>query len=361
MFTALKSSRSVLPAHRLPTVTAVFLSAIVFASAPVSAEQLRMDHESVTVEPIEVKEDSPEVPAELLNGTFEPIYEDGSSGIQADPVAHEPPTTEPLMSPEVAAEGPEAGMLPAAEHEQAADGTNAADTAPLLQAADSAAEPAPEPIGMDPLMEAAEAHAASAETDPVETGNQAREAKEITGEPAAVDTAQPATTPMTIKAASPAAKSDAARPQPNDENIAASSPDENKVDIFDKWAHSKFEARKEKAPHPLASQYPDNFVVVCEAGCADKPVEIVYMERRDARGPVNEKPLKSGVVASTDNIDCVGGCYNGRNAYGAIAATWDPSKVVSESEWMTTVKKEKAENASEKKSDSSSRWYERIN
>jgi len=90
------------------------------------------------------------------------------------------------------------------------------------------------------------------------------------------------------------------------------------------------------------------------------------MERRDARGPVNEKPIKSGIVASTSAIDCVGGCYGGRNSYGAVAVTWDPSAIViegaqGENGWMTTVKKAGKNADAQKESENSSRWYERIN
>ncbi|KUO55422.1 MAG: hypothetical protein APF80_06575 [Alphaproteobacteria bacterium BRH_c36] len=352
MYTALKFPRPVIWAHRPIRSCTILLSAIVLTAAPVGAEQLRMDHENVTVEPIEERGASPEHPAEVPQGAFEPVYEDNSPQAAVEPAVHE---TTP--------EGPEIDFQPVAEP--------ALEPFFPAQAGQTAAEAAPSeadaPAGVDPLMEAAEAfdkaHDASGGRDTENAGGEgSAPAAAAPAQAAAPDRASVQTAaPYAPKAASPGKPGKGEKPV----EVAAVAPD-SKTDIFDQWAHSKFEARQEKAPHPLAAQHPDEFVVVCEAGCAGNPVEIVYMERRDARGPVNEKPLKSGLVASTASIDCVGGCYEGRNAYGAVAVTWDPSAVVTETAgtnngWMTTVKKAGPQPADKTKADSSGRWYDRIN
>ncbi|MBU2582346.1 MAG: hypothetical protein KJ622_11575 [Alphaproteobacteria bacterium] len=266
---------------------------------------------------------------------------------------HKNVTVEPIAATEAPADtGPE--ILP-----EAAEAPASLDSDPL-QASQSGTTQVAEPAAIDPLMEAAQAHDENSgkDADPVASEAAMSPASEpgkgsIEVPPQAVTQTRPsAAEPAALQAAAPGAKN---------VKVAAVAPESDKVDIFDQWAHSKIEGRTEKAPHPLAAQHPDDFVVVCEAGCAVNPVEVVYQERRDARGPVNETPLKSGVVAGTSAIDCVGGCYDARHAYNAIEATWDPSKTVTESEWMTSVKKETGTVDDKNKADSSGRWYDRIN
>ncbi|MBU1212569.1 MAG: hypothetical protein KJ587_15020 [Alphaproteobacteria bacterium] len=352
MYTALKFPRPVRWAHRPLRASTILLSAIVLTTAPAGAEQVRMDHQNVTAEPIEEREVSPDHGRQAPQGTFEPVYEDKAAQAVVEPAVLE---TKP--------EGPEIESQPVAEP--------AGEPFFPAQAGQSAAEAAPSeadaPAGVDPLMEAAQAY------DKAHDASGGFDASNAEGEgsaPAASAPAQSAAPDRpAIQTTSPEVRKPADRGKPGKGGkpveVAAVAPD-SKTDIFDQWAHSKFEARQEKAPHPLAAQHPDEFVVVCEAGCAGNPVEIVYMERRDARGPVNEKPLKAGLVASTASIDCVGGCYEGRNAYGAVAVTWDPSAMVTETAgtdngWMTTVKKAAPQPGDKKKADSSGRWYDRIN
>jgi hypothetical protein len=217
----------------------------------------------------------------------------------------------------VAADGPE--IEPAPVEAQAAE--------PATQAQQAA------PIAADPMMEAAEAYAKSKGDTPSE-GNVA-----------------------------PAAEASAAGQKPV---AVAAATHGNEISIYDQWAYRKVSKHEEKKPHPLAAMHPDHFVVVCEAGCAGEVVDIVYMERRDARGPVNEKPLKSGAVAGTESIDCVGGCYQDKKSYVAVPATWDPSAHVSdgrdeESGWMTSQKKASAADGKKGKPVGDGRWYDRIN
>ena len=77
---------------------------------------------------------------------------------------------------------------------------------------------------------------------------------------------------------------------------------------------------------------------------------------------MNEKPIKSGVVATSANsIDCVGGCYDGGSSYQAVAALKSQTSVaeVDEGEgWMTTVKKAQPE---KRKTEVKKHWYDRLN
>ncbi|MDX2257400.1 MAG: hypothetical protein NW205_00635 [Hyphomicrobiaceae bacterium] len=68
-----------------------------------------------------------------------------------------------------------------------------------------------------------------------------------------------------------------------------------------------------KSEHPLAAAFPGHHVVVCEAGCAAEQTSIVYLERADARSPI-DKPT-SGLAALPaeavlNALTCVGGCYD---------------------------------------------------
>lgn len=301
MYQALKSLRSAVQARRPVTAVTALLTAIILVQSPVGAQELRINHENVSVEPVEVPGSSPEVTPEVSASAFE-------------------------EAANAADLGPEVETVPA-------DATAEIGVDPL-HAAQSATGETAQSVGSDPLMEAAKTHEETEASDPSSSESEV----------------------IAAPAAAPPAKN-AAKPDEEKVQVAAVSPSEDGIDIFDQWAHSKFEARKEKAPHPLAAQFPDDFVVVCEAGCAHNPVEVVYQERRDARGPVNEKPLKSGAVAGTSQIDCVGGCYDARHAYNAIPVTWDPSQTVTESEWMSNASKAETKH----KPDSSRRWYERIN
>lgn len=137
-----------------------------------------------------------------------------------------------------------------------------------------------------------------------------------------------------------------------------------KPDIYDQWVHDKFSSRPEVKEHPYALRHPDHFVVVCEAGCSEEQAHVVYLERRDARGPVNETPISKGTVAGTASIDCVGGCYDYRERYAAVRPYGEDATVSSspsEDGWMSTAKPDPAAASSGKPTVSDGRWYERIN
>lgn len=94
--------------------------------------------------------------------------------------------------------------------------------------------------------------------------------------------------------------------------------------VFDRRAKARLQAESSTVglPHPLATQYPDHFTVVCEAGCEEGDAQIVYQERQDARGPVNQPGAeveKLPVEAARNVVTCVGGCYLGEKVYGDVA------------------------------------------
>ena len=199
---------------------------------------------------------------------------------------------------------------------------------------------AEEPVPADPLMEAA------SEAVPADPLMEAASEQDETQAGAAPGTGKVAPGGPSVETA--------AKPKPEQSKQAASEP-QGKTDIFDRWSRNKLSRRSEQKPHPLAAARPDHFVVVCQANCDEEKVHVVYLERMDARGPVNQKPIKAGIVAGTESIDCVGGCYTKQDSYASASGAQgaaDPNG------WVTNVEK----NTPEKdRASSDGRWYDRIN
>ena len=110
---------------------------------------------------------------------------------------------------------------------------------------------------------------------------------------------------------------------------------------FSMWQKNAQERLKEEmAPiagpeHPLAMSHPDDFVIICEAGCRDKdsPDHIVYMVSKTAAAtglsstrkmeptvgelPSNSdaKPKTGDIVGDQNVILCVAGCYESPKEY----------------------------------------------
>lgn len=130
-------------------------------------------------------------------------------------------------------------------------------------------------------------------------------------------------------------------------------------DIFGQWAAKKLKQANQGrnlGPHPLARQYPDHYVVVCQAGCRTPNEQIVYMEPHEARNPANE-PTPDSAQAGTDYIACVGGCYN----VGTNTPIYQLNRQAtggSSNSWMSTGSQT---NADTDANAASHRWYERIN
>lgn len=198
-------------------------------------------------------------------------------------------------------------------------------------------EVAVEPVPADPLIGAA-SDETNAEVAEVPTASESASNDVSAGSPEIAELA-------TTAAAKPASRvGDKTAPQPHIE-----------TDIYDQWARNKFKHRRKEKPHPLAAELPDHFVVVCQANCDKEQVHVVYLERRDARGPVNKRPLKAGAVAGTPSIDCVGGCYDELKSYASML---NAQGTGGENGWESYGTKDKAE---KKGTTSDGRWYDRIN
>lgn len=144
---------------------------------------------------------------------------------------------------------------------------------------------------------------------------------------------------------------------------------EPSLSIFDLNAKQKLAAEGSSVgqPHPLALSYPDHFTVVCEAGCKERGIGIVYQERQDARGPINVPGVeveKLPVEASKNVVVCVGGCYNGERVESLTAdlGGYVGQPVPSETSWMSNEANPSASQTAPApgKVDASKRWYDRI-
>lgn len=345
-------------------LAAILLPSAIVLSASAAAEPLRLDHEQVTVEPIEAS-------------TFDDRTAPDAGGREEAPSeAFWPSATEASdpQSPAAVDLGPELAEPnppPAAEQPQSV-GAEPAEMPPAFEPQPTMSEAAPlQGPETDPAPPAFPDTAASgghfepaAGTASATGADNANMESDMTDSDTA-KTAEPLVEadPMMEAAAAEALEAAKVKRDKNGVEVAAVAP-EAKTDIYDKWVRQKFQSRRKLKTHPLANRHPEHFVVVCEAGCSKEFAHIVYVERKDARGPVNAKPINRGEIAGTDTIDCVGGCYGNRNSFAAmVPADENPAFSAADPDngWMSTVKK--AAPADQKKSgaNSGSRWYERIN
>lgn len=169
--------------------------------------------------------------------------------------------------------------------------------------------------------------------------------------------------------AAPADQGDVARDAaPNAPAMEAGLSDDlfEEVPIYDRQAVEKLQAERSVTaePHPLMLQFPDDFTVVCEAGCSEADAEIVYRERKDARGPVTEpgEKIKALPIEAARNVvQCVGGCYLGERVYGATADAMAVGVPSEDTSWLGT--RDAAGPAAkpiDRKNDTSGRWFDRI-
>ncbi len=127
--------------------------------------------------------------------------------------------------------------------------------------------------------------------------------------------------------------------------------------IYDRWSQGvlKNEKSLRDTLHPLAEKHPDQFVVVCEAGCDGPRDHIVAMKPKGTEASTDQQAqdASSGVETPNTDITCVGGCYES-NTYenGAYDDYYD------DTDWVTS-DGEEGPNSSPAKVEK--RWYERIN
>lgn len=116
---------------------------------------------------------------------------------------------------------------------------------------------------------------------------------------------------------------------PSDE-AAASSPDPDSVplpppdekDVYNQFAKEVLKSERAgnaDAVHPLAAKYPNDDVIVCQAGCAPGG-EIVYKERKKPRVAETAEmvPTSSRPSANSNTLSCVAGCYTTPKAYKSV-------------------------------------------
>jgi hypothetical protein len=146
-------------------------------------------------------------------------------------------------------------------------------------------------------------------------------------------------TPETSLDAAAAAKAGAQAKAATDAATAKAAGDKEPRNYYERRAKKILEnaaIAKDTKPHPLAKDYPDDFVVVCEAGCRGRNVEVVS---REPRKPV--RVIESGalVTASADGAEatsadqnvmvCLGGCRRGSEVIPSTPqANWTPNSSV---------------------------------
>ncbi len=192
-----------------------------------------------------------------------------------------------------------------------------------------------------------------------------------------VPSGQSYTAPAAAWPDSPAVSGSAAVPQASSQASPAASPVSTgdatqsddlfaEVPIYDRQAIEKLQAETSVTaqPHPLMMQYPDDFTVVCEAGCTEADAEIVYRERKTARGPVTqpgEKVQALPIEAARNVIECVGGCYLGERVYGATADAMAVGVTSEDTSWMGAPEAGvPAAKPVNRRNDTSGRWFDRI-
>ena len=133
------------------------------------------------------------------------------------------------------------------------------------------------------------------------------------------------TQPIETAALAPGPRRDAA-PHPPRLLIADADPN------FGKWqAHANEKLKSENSTanpkdHPVAAQYPDDFVVVCEAGCREPTGQIVYMVSKakaatgvkgtlqtsawDEPAAVQTPSVETKFSGDPTSLPCVAGCYD---------------------------------------------------
>jgi hypothetical protein len=93
-------------------------------------------------------------------------------------------------------------------------------------------------------------------------------------------------------------------------------------------------------PHPLAAKYPDNLVVVCEAGCSrHRGPQIVFMERAPKRKlavqgmmqPTSARLDDAPLAGKPAVIECLAGCYDKPKFYSSPVVSTKPANA-----WKST-------------------------
>lgn len=193
-------------------------------------------------------------------------------------------------------------------------------------------------------------------------------------EPKAADSKPDATTPAKTEeaaaTAAPEVPTTAASPGPAATTAAPVGqapliPDKRGADYYDRRAGELLKNDHNRdviKDHPLASAYPNQFIVVCEAGCPNEAgAEIVSMKPHAGASIIADPNSKQASA-----LMCVGGCPDGPQNYASgVASTGTQVAAGQIGEWMTTVAKLPAGAAAPKAASTvangSGEWMVRIN
>lgn len=127
-----------------------------------------------------------------------------------------------------------------------------------------------------------------------------------------------------------------------------------KSDPYADWSRSKLENEARITRHPLTKNYPNDFAVVCEAGCSSGSVGVVDLTPRRPAQPAAGKGSEIPMMELLGNAAvCVGGCY--ADAGPEVAAAGREAKTDAMN-WLTTVEPK----TSRPSAKTGGRWYDRI-
>lgn len=87
-------------------------------------------------------------------------------------------------------------------------------------------------------------------------------------------------------------------------------------------------------PHPLTTNYPEQYVTICEGGCKNRRAHIVDFEPRKPHqaaevGEVIPTAAGRGPAAKSNVVECIGGCLHGNSVflgtddYASMDENWD--------------------------------------
>ncbi|MCV0369897.1 hypothetical protein [Filomicrobium sp.] len=129
--------------------------------------------------------------------------------------------------------------------------------------------------------------------------------------------------------------------------------DRDESDPYADWSRSKLENEVHFKRHPLTENYPNDFAVVCEAGCSSGRVGVVDLTPRRPAQPAAGNGEIPMIELLSNAAVCVGGCYTDAGPQMAFAGGDIGSDAMN---WLTTVEPK----ASKPSAQTGARWYDRI-
>lgn len=124
-------------------------------------------------------------------------------------------------------------------------------------------------------------------------------------------------------------------------------------DPYADWSRSKLENEVRFKRHPLTENYPNDFAVVCEAGCSSGRVGVVDLTPRRPAQPAAGKGEIPMMELLSNAAVCVGGCYADAGPEVASAGGDIGSDAMN---WLTTIEPK----LSTPSAQTGVHWYDRI-